>query len=842
MQPPAILKRALAVIYNSDRLFNPLVVVLAVLLPVVLTFFTWRTTLDAVKQDARIRFEFKTNQMTEAISGHLLDHEQVLRGAAGLVAASRSVDRDQWRAYFESLKIDAYHPGMQGLGFAKHIAPKEKETHIRAVRAEGFPDYTIQPEGERPEYAPIVYLEPFSGRNLRAFGYDMYSEPVRRAAMDQARDTGGTALSGKATLIQEIDTDVQAGFLMYAPLYQRNRDLVTVAQRRAALLGYVYGAFRMDDFIRGILGEAQEIALTIHDGVYGGEATLLYDSSRGRAGSGQRADSLFTMSDSIIFRGHIWTLHMNSLPLFEATIDKDKPRLVLFGGIAIDLLFFAVIWSLWRTRARALRLAQSMTAKVRERQAEAQAMNDASPLGVFRTDTAGNFIYVNHMYENFSGRSAAEASSSGWARAIHPDDRERVVREWGDAARNNKPYASTHRFLRPDGSVIWASVKAAAIRGENKLLGYTGSVEDITQRRENMEALRESREQLSLALDGSNLALFDWDLGTGQVHLSERWQEILGGASRPTVTTIDELQALVHPEDLPTLQKQLYEVLRGTTQFYQVEHRVKCLNGEWKWILSRAKVAERDGAGRAARVTGTNADISAGKEIERLKNEFIATVSHELRSPLTSIIGALSLIKEDSAKLSGESAVFLDMAYENSERLASLINDFLDLEKVGSGQMEFRIESIGIAPFLEKAVNINAAYAEKFDVRFELQRPLPDAKVRADTNRLLQVMTNLMSNAAKFSPKGAVVGIAAELRNASLRVSVRDRGPGVPPEFYSRIFEKFAQADSANTRQKGGTGLGLSISKVIVEKMGGRIGFDSAPGQGATFYFDLPLG
>jgi len=841
MQSPAILKRALAVIYNPDRLFNPLVVVLALLLPVVLTFFAWRATLDAAMQDARIRFEFKTNQMTAAISDRLLAYEQALRGAAGLIAASRSVDRDEWRAYFESLKIDAYYPGMQGLGFVKHIASEEKETHIRAVRTEGFSGYTIHPEGERSEYAPIVYLEPFSGRNLRAFGYDMYSEPVRRAAMDQARDTGGTALSGKTTLIQEIDTDVQAGFLMYAPLYQRSRDLVTVEQRRAALLGYVYGAFRMDDFIRSILDEAQEIALVIHDGVYAGEATLLHDSSRGGAGSGPRAESLFTMSNSIIFRDHIWTVHMNSLPRFEATIDNDKPRLVLFGGIAIDLLFFAVIWSLWRTRARALRLARAMTAEVRARQAEAQAMNDASPLGAFRTDAAGNCVYVNRMYENLSGLSAAEAAGSGWARAIHPDDRERVFREWEDAARNNKPYASTHRFLRPDGSVIWTSVKAAAIREESKLLGYTGSVEDITERRQNMEALRESREQLSLALDGSNLALFDWDLDTGQVHLSVRWQEILGGASRPTVTTIDGLQALVHPEDLPTLQKKLYEVLKGSTQFYQVEHRVKCLNGEWKWILSRAKVAERDGAGRALRVTGTNADISAGKEIERLKNEFIATVSHELRTPLTGIIGALSLIKEDSAQLSGESAMFLDMAYENSERLASLINDFLNLEKIESGQMEFRIEPIEIAPFLEKAVNINAAYAEKFDVRFELQRPLPDAKVRADTDRLLQVMTNLMSNAVKFSPKGAAVGIAAELRNSSLRVSVRDRGPGVPPEFHSRIFGRFAQADSSDTRQKGGTGLGLSISKVIVEKMGGRIGFDSAPGQGATFYFDLPL-
>ncbi len=315
---------------------------------------------------------------------------------------------------------------------------------------------------------------------------------------------------------------------------------------------------------------------------------------------------------------------------------------------------------------------------------------------------------------------------------------------------------------------------------------------------------------------------------------------MLGGDNQPTVTTITELQTLVHPDDIPILQKELYAVLKGQAMFYDVEHRVRNRRGEWKWILSRAKVVERDGSGHALRVTGTNADITASKEIERLKNEFIATVSHELRTPLTAIVGALGLMKEGSAKLPEEAAMFLDMACQNSERLATLINDILDLEKIESGQMQFQIERLDIPAFLGKAIDLNAAYADKHGVHFRLLQPVPPVQVDADASRLLQVITNLMSNAAKFSPVGEAIDITAEVREAMLRVSVRDRGPGIPPEFRNRIFGRFAQADSSDSRQKGGTGLGLSICKVIIEKMGGRVGFDSTPGEGATFYFELP--
>jgi signal transduction histidine kinase len=287
----------------------------------------------------------------------------------------------------------------------------------------------------------------------------------------------------------------------------------------------------------------------------------------------------------------------------------------------------------------------------------------------------------------------------------------------------------------------------------------------------------------------------------------------------------------------------LAAVLRGDTEYYEVEHRVRDHSGNWTWILSRAKVTARDAGGMALRVTGTNANITQRKQVERMKEEFISTVNHELRTPLTVIVGTLALLKE-SLQLPPEHALMLDMAAQNSQRLKLLVNDILDLEKIVLGAMQFRIEAVPLAPFLKHALELNQLYAERHGVRFELAEPIPAVALTADRERLLQVMTNLLSNAAKFSPAGKAVTVSATVEQTQagsfVRVGVTDRGAGVPEDFRGRIFGKFAQADSSNTRRHEGTGLGLAICKSIIEKMNGAIGYASEVGRGSTFYFDLP--
>ena len=183
----------------------------------------------------------------------------------------------------------------------------------------------------------------------------------------------------------------------------------------------------------------------------------------------------------------------------------------------------------------------------------------------------------------------------------------------------------------------------------------------------------------------------------------------------------------------------------------------------------------------------------------------------------------------------------IDIAYKNSERLVRLINDILDIEKIESGKMVFHMQPLDLMALIGQALEANRAYAEQFGVTLLVTRTAPELQIMGDGDRLIQVLTNLISNACKFSPRGTSVDITVTRRESAVRIAVIDHGPGIPPEFQTRIFQKFAQADASDSRKKGGTGLGLSISKAIVEKHGGEIGFATAPAQGATFYFDLPV-
>ncbi len=234
-------------------------------------------------------------------------------------------------------------------------------------------------------------------------------------------------------------------------------------------------------------------------------------------------------------------------------------------------------------------------------------------------------------------------------------------------------------------------------------------------------------------------------------------------------------------------------------------------------------------------------DITAQLEAERMKKEFTSTLSHELRTPLTSIIGSLQLINTGVlGEIDKEVTELTQIAERNGQRLLDLINDILDIEKIESGKLTLVPEPMPVAELVQESMVLNKGFGDRFKVRFEARGDAPARQVHADRKRLLQVMTNLLSNAAKFSSEGGVVEISTEDIGPNVRVGVHDRGSGIPEAFRSRVFGRFTQADSTATRQKGGTGLGLAICKRLVELMQGQIGFDDRPGGGTTFWFELP--
>jgi len=284
------------------------------------------------------------------------------------------------------------------------------------------------------------------------------------------------------------------------------------------------------------------------------------------------------------------------------------------------------------------------------------------------------------------------------------------------------------------------------------------------------------------------------------------------------------------------------------------------------WSISGWPIFERDGTFVGYR--GVGRDITDARKLGRMKNEFVSTVSHELRSPLTSIKGALDLIRGGAlGPAPQEMEPMIDVAYKNAERLFRLINDLLDIEKIEAGSMAFDMKPLEVTALIEQAVEENRGIGEQYGITFEIETGEIEADpadtgqtetdrigatgsatdtarptVIGDPDRLIQVLTNLLSNAAKFSDAGAPIRVGVARKNGSVTISAANRGRPIPEEFAERVFDKFGQVDSSDSKSIGGTGLGPSIAKAIVEKHHGRIGFDSSNDGTTTFRVTLPAG
>jgi len=358
---------------------------------------------------------------------------------------------------------------------------------------------------------------------------------------------------------------------------------------------------------------------------------------------------------------------------------------------------------------------------------------------------------------------------------------------------------------------------------------------DITERIHTEQALRESEERFRSLFENIPIGVYRTTPGGKVLNANSTLLKMIGYDSSTDLSTLDfekiSMESGYSRDDF-RMQMNKQGEARGLEGVWRTR------NGKLLYIRENSRVV-RDASGNPLYYEGTVEDITERKRIEQMKNEFTSIVSHELRVPLTAIHGSLGWIAENSDALPDRIKKMVLIAARSSDRMVRMINDMLDIDKIESGEMQFHIRPMEIIPLVENTLEANQPYAEQFHVRLELAIPLPAVKARGDADRFVQVLTNLLSNASKFSPPQETVRVSITRENTFVRVAVTDRGPGIPEKYRARMFQKFAQIPGADGRQKG-TGLGLSISKAMVEKMDGRIGFISEPGKGATFYFDLP--
>ncbi|MBC3873120.1 PAS domain-containing protein [Undibacterium flavidum] len=542
-------------------------------------------------------------------------------------------------------------------------------------------------------------------------------------------------------------------------------------------------------------------------------------------------------------------------PIEEVTQNMAEFDLALVGSQA-TMQFVDANYHEIETLARTFdAMADKLSSAVRDKDALLNALNLHAIVSI--SDASGNILDVNEAFCQRSGYSRSELLGKNH-RMVNSGRQDAAF--WAEMWRtisSGKPWRGEVCNSAKDGSIYWVDTFIAPftnIHGE--IEKYVAIRIDITTSKNNelamraaneitsaaLEEMRIVEERLAFAFDGSGDGVWDWDIQTNKVLLSKRWKAMLGHEEHEIGDELIEWSSRVHPDDMPRVMNEVQANLDGKTESFSVENRILCKDGSYLWILDRGKVVARDAEGKALRMIGTHTDISQHKELERIKAELISTVSHELRTPVTSIRGALGLLEAGVlGELPTKAMDFVKVAHRNSQRLLSLVNDILDMDKLLSGKMSLHLDKIDLNELIQDAISVNAPYAANYRIEYRYTINDQLALVQADYQRLMQVMANLMSNAAKFSVPDGHVDIRAQAIGKMMRIEVEDYGCGMPNAFQARVFEAFSQADSATTRKQGGTGLGLNITKKIVEAMGGEIDFSSVPDRGSRFWFTLPI-
>ncbi|HLS98306.1 MAG TPA: CHASE domain-containing protein [Porticoccaceae bacterium] len=595
-----------------------------------------------VREEARARFTFVADQVALKIEERLHLYRLTLNGAAGLFAHSGEVSRGEWHAYVDKLRIDANIPGVQGIGFARLIRPEDLAAHVAAVRAEGFADYRVWPEGERDIYSAIVYLEPFRDRNLRAFGYDMFSEPVRRTAMEAARDQDRAAITGKVVLKQEAaDQDVQAGFLMYVPVYRAGLPIETLAQRRDALLGWAYSPYRMNDLMAGILGsgerqslDSQHVSLRIHDGVEHGPDNLLYQSDPGEAGPG---DPLFHQSRQIDFNGRPWLLTFDRDPGAPG-LDYGPVWVTLAGGLASTLLLVALVLSLLRTERRAERRAEVLTLDLRERQ---QALEESEFRWKFALEGAGEglwdwnipaaTVFFSPRWKAMLGHAEDEIGNGldEWQSRVHPDDLDATLAQVRDYLEGRAPrYHCEHRMRRKGGDYIWILDRGMVVSRDagGAPLRMIGSHADISATKALEQSLRDSQAELLEAQRIGRIGSWTLDLASDRVSWTAELYRMFGIDPAGPAPDYHRQAALFTPPSWAALSEAVATAARDGTP-YSLELETVEGDSPLGWLLARGE-AIRGADGAVTGLRGIAMDITDSKRartrIERLSQLYSA--------------------------------------------------------------------------------------------------------------------------------------------------------------------------------------------------------------------------
>jgi PAS domain S-box-containing protein len=655
--------------------------------------------------------ERNTEQLKLLIEYEISKYISLLKTSTLLFDILEKPNRTQWHNFVSSLEIEQQFPGVQALGFAEIVPHTLKKQHIERLHNEGFYDYKIKPEGQRESYAPVIFVEPFDWRNQRAFGYDSYSEPVRREYLLNSMTTGLATATPKITLKQETEEDTQPGFLVFLPVYKSKTPLATIKQREESLIGYVYAAFRMNDLIEGILANAKPLlGFRLYDGLNTQEPNLLYQSSNFNQNSNIYAEK------ALIVGERTWVLQVTETPKFAALIANNISLSVFIIGTIDTLLLFILALLLITNKETAMTYAQSLLSKL-SLENKLFSITDSIPNAIITIDADGVIEMANAECETSLGYSKDELIGMSVDTLIPKPLR---------SVRSNRISVKANKAIK-NGKSEQYELTCQSKLGVNMLTEFTINPVFITNQ-------------------------------------------------KFCVCTITNIEVQ---------KKQQQELER-----------------------------QRD-------------------ELER----FVYAASHDLRTPLVSVVGYVRLLTKRTNIVEDErSRHFINRILVNVENMDILLQDLLNFAKTSHKEVEKT--AISLNQVLHDIQLSFDKQIEKYHVELLMPDELPT--ILGHESMILQLFSNLVGNAIKYRAPDRdckiTIGHTAST-DKMVTIEIKDNGKGINAQFFKKIFNLFERVDM----ETPGTGVGLSICKLVVEKHGGSIWLESEEGVGTSFFVTLPL-
>lgn len=639
---------------------------LVFLLSSLITASAWVIASGSIHQAQKEYFDFRVRETLERIEQRMQAYEQVLRGGQGLFKASSNVSRTGFRDYVASLQLAEHYLGIQGVGFSLVVPAGEMDTHLRQIRAQGFPEYGIRPDGKRDLYTSIVYLEPFSDRNLRAFGFDMYSEPVRRAAMDKARDSGEAAMSGKVRLVQESGLREQAGFLMYVPVYRNGEPIVSLAGRKDNIVGWVYAPFRMDDLMAGVLGQdIHDLDIEIFDGTEVSDATLMYDSDRSFDTGLVHAGSLEAQYPLEI-AGHQWTVRAFSLIGIYSRVSSDRATLIALAGGLISILLGWLAWFLTTSRERAIRAAKKMNhdlveaeAAVRRQEKRLSEIIWGTNIGTWEWNVQTGETVFNERWAEIVGYTLADlapCSIDTWEKLVHPEDGRRSGELLERCFRREiATYECEVRMRHKNGEWIWVLDRGKVVEwaAGDTPLRMSGTHQDITEQKLIDERIKEERDFTNGVLDTAKSIVMVIDREGSVVRLNREGESFTG-------YTQDEVRSEPFFWDrflLPEQREKVRGVFNATMAgnvIPRYENYWICRDGS-KHLFDWSNSILRDAFGNAEYLITVGVDITEKKRAESEIQRHVGLVDKYVITSSTDLEGLIQTASEAFCRISGYS-------------------------------------------------------------------------------------------------------------------------------------------------------------------------------------------